>query len=188
MLFQSTESSTFLMRSVISISDLCWDISAFTSEYVSLMMAKNMFYTDRNDTRFTVLLGATSELNIWTAKTYFLNYPTHHENKENEEDKRGEVDGSEHWVCILNLRELKVSQNDAELSKTTQTTQYSIVCWMAECFTCVDCTVNVLTCWLGMCWNRWPVFRTPSRPAEHTPGRWWRTWWQNPQGPWRSET
>lgn len=45
--------------------------------------------------------------------------PTHHENEENKEDKGGEVDRSKDWVCLLNLGELKVSQNDTELSETT---------------------------------------------------------------------
>ena len=45
--------------------------------------------------------------------------PAHHENEENKDDKGGEIDRSEHWVRILNLRELKVSQNDTELGKTT---------------------------------------------------------------------
>lgn len=44
---------------------------------------------------------------------------THHENEENEEDKACEVDGSKHWIGLLYFRELKVSQNDAELGETT---------------------------------------------------------------------
>lgn len=45
---------------------------------------------------------------------------TYHENEENEEDKGGEVDGSEHWIGLLDLWELKVSQNDPELCESAQ--------------------------------------------------------------------
>lgn len=48
-------------------------------------------------------------------------YPTHHEDKENEEDEGCKVDGSEHRIRLLYFWELKVSQNDAELRETTQT-------------------------------------------------------------------
>ena len=48
-------------------------------------------------------------------------HPTHHEDEENEEDEGGEVDGSEHWIRLLDFWELKVSQNDPELSETAQT-------------------------------------------------------------------
>lgn len=44
--------NTFLIRSVISISDLCWDMSAFTSEYVSLIIAKNMFYVKNKEIKY----------------------------------------------------------------------------------------------------------------------------------------
>lgn len=81
------------MRSVISISDLCWDMSAFTSEYVSLMMARNMFYIERERNVVRVILNNMNNNRC--------DCPTHHENKENEEDKGGEVDRSEHWIRLL---------------------------------------------------------------------------------------
>lgn len=61
-------------------------------------------------------------MNNTNKHAYMTTLLTHHENEENEEDKRGEVDGSEHWVRLLNLWELKVSQDDTELGKTTQET------------------------------------------------------------------
>lgn len=50
--------------------------------------------------------------------------PTHHENKENEEDKGCKVDTSKHWIRLLYFWELKVSQNDTELGETTQTAKH----------------------------------------------------------------
>lgn len=47
-------------------------------------------------------------------------YFSYHENEENEEDKGGEVDGTEHRIGLLNFRELEVSQNDTELCESAQ--------------------------------------------------------------------
>lgn len=52
---------------------------------------------------------------------------SHHEDEENEEDKRCEVDRSKHWIRLLYFRELKVAQDDAELGETTQTQSISTV-------------------------------------------------------------
>lgn len=48
----------------------------------------------------------------------------HHEDEENKEDEGGEVDRSKHRVRLLNLRELKVPEDDPELSETTQTERH----------------------------------------------------------------
>lgn len=110
------------MRSVISISDLCWDMSAFTSEYVSLMIARNIFYNNRRKKCIVMLCKqgtfSATILNILLQENTYTN----HENKENKEHKSREVNGSKHWICLLNLWEVKVSQDDTKLGKSTQTT------------------------------------------------------------------
>lgn len=52
---------------------------------------------------------------------FHVDPPTHHKNKENEEDKGCKVDRSNNWMSLLNFWEVKVSQNNTELSKSTQT-------------------------------------------------------------------
>lgn len=83
------------MRSVISISDLCWDMSAFTSEYVSLMMARNMFFKQKREYICVLKRGVCKQHD----KMHYFNTTgvttrTHHENKENEEDKGCKVNRS----------------------------------------------------------------------------------------------
>lgn len=45
---------------------------------------------------------------------------THHENEEDKKNKGGEVDGSEDWVCFLDLGELEVPQDNTKLGEATQ--------------------------------------------------------------------
>ena len=51
---------------------------------------------------------------------------THHKDEEDEKDEGGKVDWSQDRVSLLYLRELKVSQDDAELGKTTRTNKTNI--------------------------------------------------------------
>lgn len=55
---------------------------------------------------------------------------SYHEDEEDEEDKGGEVDGPQHRVGLLDLGELKVSQDDAELSKTAQEGEGFNACYL----------------------------------------------------------
>lgn len=61
-------------------------------------------------------ISSQSQTQSVLQETYFR---THDENEEDEEDKGGEVDGSQDWAGLLYLRELKVSQDNTELGETT---------------------------------------------------------------------
>lgn len=87
-------------------------MSAFTSEYVSLMMARNMFCVERHSKQSSFLQN-----DLRAIKKKAKSDP-HHENEENEEDKSVEVDRSQHRIGLVNLGELKISQDDAELRES----------------------------------------------------------------------
>ena len=50
--------------------------------------------------------------------THCQAFTSYHEDEEDEEDKGSEVDWSKDRVGFLNLRKLKISQNNPELGKT----------------------------------------------------------------------
>lgn len=82
------------------------------------MIARNMFYSHRK-TRFVKKKKKKKKDNLQQNRAEQRAF--HHEDEKDEEDEGGVVDRSQHWVCLHNLRELKVSQNNTELRITTQT-------------------------------------------------------------------
>lgn len=108
------------------------------------MMARNMFCTEKKVKRDE---GHAAGNILGGSQKFYFSY---HENEENEENKGGEVDGSQHWIGLLDFRELKVSQDDTELCESAQKRRF--INDRKEAFVhLLDSSYYGLTCWLEKC-------------------------------------
>lgn len=67
----------------------------------------------------------------------------YHENKNNEDDKGCKVNRPKHWISLLNLWVVKVSQDDSELGKPVRTRKHvKLLLFQPEKLICLKC------CWI----------------------------------------
>ena len=167
------------MMSVICSWSFWDESSSLTSEYVSLMMARNMFWETnawRNDeaAHFPFLKS-----------NVLLNENTYQQNKENKEHIGDKVDWPKNSVGTVDCIIIKVSENNPELCEAAGGKRKEIHKFMLiqpiEFFPVELSWLTPLTCTSQRCWRNQPLSQRANIQAEHKRRRQWRTWWQIPR-------
>lgn len=178
---------TCLKRSVIWRSSVLEASSSLTSEYVSLIMARNMFCSMDK-----IQVGLEKDVLViclnwlcWRLK----DLPVTQRRQRTHKWKNILVPG----FCLLcRWRRSQSLQGWSETgwNCSRELEIYVLLYNFKICtdyyYCCMNCGKKVLTCIFEMCWKIQPEYQTKDSPAGHRRKTQWRTWPQTPGCPWHS--